>query len=120
MTETETAGLPADIEGGFIMKIEKAVLEIPGVELYDENPLPMFRSPQHDQCFASDGSLSEAETEALGRHTGFRVLPYCMQDCFSLETRPCKYETIVMENEKLRADVYKRQAPERAPALWVW
>lgn len=86
------------------MKIEKAVLEIPGAELYDENPLPMFRSSQHDQCFASDGSLSEAETEALGRHTGFRVLPYCMQDCFSLETRPCKYETIVMENEKLRAE----------------
>lgn len=86
------------------MYIHKSVLEIQGAELGKSNPLPRFRDVSHDQRIGNDGTFTERELEGLGRHTGFRVLPYCVQDRFSQEKTLHQYETIVMENECLRAE----------------
>lgn len=83
--------------------ISKSTIQIPGAELARENPLPMFRAKEHHQAYRNDGTLSEEEMKGLGMNTGFRVLPYCMQDRFSFEKVTRSYEMIVLENEKLRA-----------------
>lgn len=85
------------------MRISKSTIQIPGAELERENPLPMFRAKEHHQAYRSDGTLSEEEMGGLGTNTGFRVLPYCMQDRFSLEKVMRSYEVIELENENLRA-----------------
>lgn len=86
------------------MKISKSKLEIPGAPLLPENPLPLFRARERDQHFASNGTLSDAELAGFGRHTGFRLLPYGMQDRYTIERSLRQYETIVLENDKLRAE----------------
>lgn len=86
------------------MKLFKSKLEIPGAPLMSENPLPLFRAKEHDQHFTSNGTLSEAELANFGRHTGFRLLPYGMQDRYTMERTLRQYETIVLENDKLRAE----------------
>lgn len=85
------------------MKVSKSTIEMPGAVLERENPLPMFRAKEHHQVYGSDGTLSEKELEGLGVNTGFRVLPYCMQDRFSFEKVNRSYEVIELENENLRA-----------------
>lgn len=85
------------------MQIRKEEIEIPGAMLLAENPLPMFRAPEHDQVFLSDGTLTPEELVGLGKHTGFRVLPYRMQDRFTRERTLRKYTVIVVENDILRA-----------------
>lgn len=86
------------------MKISKSKLEIPGAPLLPENPLPLFRARERDQHFASNGTLSDAELAGFGRHTGFRLLPYGMQDRYTIERSLRQYEAIVLENDKLRAE----------------
>lgn len=86
------------------MEIKKSILEIPGAEIARENPLPMFRAKRHDQIFSSDGTLTQEQLEGFGLHTGFRVLPYTMQDRFTKERTLQRYSTIVMENSYLRAE----------------
>lgn len=86
------------------MEITCSVLEIPGAPLPEVNPLPMFRSRQHDLDIASNGTLSPRELEGLGKHGGFRVLPYGMQDRYTRQRSMRQYPTIVMENDKLRAE----------------
>ncbi|MEG0756329.1 MAG: DUF5107 domain-containing protein, partial [Oscillospiraceae bacterium] len=65
--------------------------------------LPMFRDAAHDKKIASDGTLSAAECAGLGKNTGMRVLPYCMQDRFTLADEKRDYETVVLENDLLKA-----------------
>lgn len=85
------------------MEITPSLLEIPGAPLPEENPLPMFRSRQHDLDIASNGTLSQQELDGLGKHGGFRVLPYGMQDRYTRQRSMRQYPAIVMENDKLRA-----------------
>ena len=99
------------------MEIRKDILEIPGADLFEENPLPMFRAQQHDQIFHSDGTLTPEGLEGFGLHTGFRVLPYGMQDRFTQNRTPRRYETIVMENDVLRAE-FLPQFGGRLYSLW--
>ena len=85
------------------MSIERSILRIPGAAAPEEDPLPRFRDSEYNKRFVSDGTLSPAELERLGEHTGFRVLPYCMQSTFTTERKLREYETLVLENEFLRA-----------------
>lgn len=86
------------------MSVKHSVLKIPGTAMPQEDPLPRFRDREYNKYFESDGTLSCAELERLGEHTGFRVLPYCMQNTFTTERTLREYKTLVLENEYLRAE----------------
>ncbi|MEG2204963.1 MAG: hypothetical protein RRY21_07370, partial [Oscillospiraceae bacterium] len=75
-------------------QIYRETITMPGGLLLPENPLPMFRDAAHDKEIASDGTLSAAECAGLGKNTGMRVLPYCMQDRFTLADKMQSYETV--------------------------
>ncbi len=80
-------------------------LRLPAADLGPENPLPQFRSPRQDREVKVDGELPEAERRWLGWRTGFRVLPYRLQDGYGTELRDRDFKSLVLENETLRAEV---------------
>ena len=83
------------------LRIEKYIL--PGARLEGENPLPFFRSPQpHPQVNTLD-SLPAEKHAFLGWETGFRVLPYRMQDQYSRRRETLEFRSVVLENEYLTA-----------------
>jgi hypothetical protein len=77
-------------------------LVIPGARLGDENPLPYFRDAQVDRQVDAQG-LPADKYQHLGWQTGFRVLPYRMQDQYTRRRLPIEFQSIVLENEILRA-----------------
>ncbi|MCX5758261.1 MAG: DUF5107 domain-containing protein, partial [Candidatus Hydrogenedentes bacterium] len=50
-----------------------------------------------------DESLTEDDKRYMGWRTAFRVLPYRMQDGYTREKHPHRFDSIVLENEVLRA-----------------
>lgn len=85
------------------MSIYRESLTIPGAPLGEENPLPMFRSPRHRNPLAFDETFLPEDKHLFGEETGFRVLPYRMQDSYSRDRREMELKTIVLENENLKA-----------------
>lgn len=73
-----------------------------GNELKDTKPLPRFRDHEQNQSF-DDTGLFESEKVGFGYQTGFRELPYLVQDGFKRDFKEIKVKTIVMENDFLRA-----------------
>lgn len=86
------------------MSVKHAIRSIPGAAAPEENPLPHFRDRNPHKRFVSDGTLLPEELERLGENTGFRVLPYTMQSTYTKERQIRDYETLVLENEHLRAE----------------
>jgi len=78
-------------------------LVLPGAEIGPENPLPFFRDPIENLPVSALESLPEAKRAHLGWQTGFRVLPYRMQDGYTRERAPQTFRALVLENEYLRA-----------------
>ena len=78
-------------------------LSMPGVRLGDENPLPHFRNRVSDRPVICHSSLPDEKRRLLGWETGFRVLPYRMQDNYTRQREPVLYRTIILENEILKA-----------------
>ncbi len=78
-------------------------LTIPSCPLGEENPLPYFRDEQTDQPFHAHDSIPLPERELAGWQTGFRVLPYRMQDQYTRERRLTTWQTVVLENNILKA-----------------
>ncbi len=78
-------------------------LIMPGVRLGDENPLPHFRDRSTDRHVAVHSSMPAEKCYLLGWETGFRVLPYRMQDNYTRQRTPITYQSIVLENETLKA-----------------
>src|SRR5512139_908944 len=78
-------------------------LVIPGARLGEENPLPYFRARAAHQTIPADPSLPEEKRYLLGWETGFRVLPYRMQDQYTRQRQPLTFQSIVLENETLKA-----------------
>ena len=83
------------------MRIQKATLEIPITLLTENSPLPAFRD-RTDRPIR-DGGLLPEEKPGFARETGFRALPYAMQDNY--EPVPVKRDIpcILLENRHLRA-----------------
>jgi tetratricopeptide (TPR) repeat protein len=79
-------------------------MKILGSKLKGENPLPIFRDLQHHKDVKSDGTLSEGDLKKFGYETGFRVLPYTMQDRYDRNKEMIELKTIVLENDVLRAE----------------
>ena len=78
-------------------------LILPGAALGPENPLPQFRDPQPDRVVPVRDSVPAEKRERLGESTGFRVLPYRMQDRYTRRREPLTFNSAVLENEHLRA-----------------
>jgi hypothetical protein len=71
--------------------------------LGDENPLPYFRDAQTDQPFNALDSIPLEERELAGWQTGYRVLPYRMQDQYTRAHHPKTWSAVVLENNLLKA-----------------
>lgn len=69
------------------------------------NRLPKFRAKEHSQTLDSS-LLREDEREGYGYETGFRVLPYLLQDSFTRDRRLVDVKTVVLENRHLRAEFW--------------
>ena len=78
-------------------------LTLPGVRLGEVNPLPVFRALQTDPAVKVHPSLPDEKRSLLGWQTGFRVLPYRMQDQYTRRREPLTFRAIVLENEILQA-----------------
>ncbi len=78
-------------------------LLIPGARLGDENPLPHFRATATERSVTCHASLPAEKRHLLGWETGFRVLPYRMQDTYSRQRAPLTFEAAILENEILKA-----------------
>ena len=66
------------------------------------NRLPFFRSAEHSQHL-NVSMLTQEEQEGYGYETGFRILPYLMQDEFSRQREGISIKTVILENDHLRA-----------------
>ncbi|WP_300370740.1 DUF5107 domain-containing protein [Brachyspira sp.] len=85
------------------MKIYVSHLDIEGSLLKGENPLPIFRDRQKDKQIKSDGTLNEESMENIGYEIGLRLLPYKMQDRYDRNKTNIKLNTVVIENDKVKA-----------------
>lgn len=85
------------------MKIYKSQMIIPASRLLEDNPLAKFRDINHHKDLI-DGGLLEEELKGYGYETGFRVLPYTMQENYFRKLAPSKIQTVVMENSAIRAE----------------
>jgi len=83
--------------------LQVANLVMPGVHLGEENPLPYFRDRSTDRAVAADASMPKEKRHLLGWETGFRVLPYRMQDTYTRQRGLITYRSVILENEFLRA-----------------
>jgi len=87
------------------LKIEP--YHISGARLGPENPLPVFRHPESDKpaCvnIVFEDSLPPEKRKTAGRNTGWRALPYRMQDRYTRKKEPLTFKSAVLENEILRA-----------------
>lgn len=86
------------------MNIATGFLVIQGAPITGTNPLPVFRDRQQTLSPRSNGTLSEDELKYFGFETGFRVLPYRMQDRYTRQKQTLKLPTVILENNHLRAE----------------
>ncbi|HQK92437.1 MAG TPA: DUF5107 domain-containing protein [Armatimonadota bacterium] len=79
---------------------------IPAADIGPENPLPNFRSPQHDgKIDPAAHNIPPEDTDGLGLATGHRVLPWRMQDGYTRRRELRDLPSLVLENEILRVRV---------------
>jgi hypothetical protein len=79
---------------------------VPAADLGPENPLPVFRAPNDDwEPDYTAHNIPEEDRVGLGWATGYRVLPFRMQDGYSRLRRERALASIVLENEVLRVRV---------------
>ncbi|GKX29675.1 hypothetical protein SH1V18_21550 [Vallitalea longa] len=85
------------------MSIYKDKLYIQGNIPIGENPLPMFRDMVKNRPVVENGTFKEEHKIKFGYETGRRVLPYRMQERYTRDRRLVDIDTIVFENDKLKA-----------------
>lgn len=85
------------------MKIYEGTWNIPGALLDGENPQPRFRAKMANMHCTEDGTLRPEEHIGFGVGCNERTLPYRMQDRYDRSEEMLTLETIVMENDYLRA-----------------
>lgn len=80
-----------------------ATYTLPGARLEGENPLPFFRDPVTNMTVKTIEPFPPEKREHLGWETGYRVLPYRMQDQYSRRKEPITFKALILENEFLKA-----------------
>lgn len=83
------------------MRIQCSSITVPITKITGTASLPAFRD-RVDRPIR-DGGLLPEERLNFAKETGFRVLPYQMQDIYEPIPKEAPVKTIVMENECLRA-----------------
>ncbi len=78
-------------------------LLISGAPLGEQNPLPVFRDPNPNRSVHYQESVPEAKRAFAGFDTGYRVLPYAMQDNYTRQRRPLHFNAVILENDLLKA-----------------
>ena len=96
------------------MAIYRDVLRIKGATLDGINPQPVFRDKKADLYCAEDGSLHPEDHLGFGIGCGARTLPYRMQDRYDRSEKELELQTLVMENDFLKATFL----PEYGGKLW--
>lgn len=86
-----------------VQGVRKERMKIEGGRLGIENPLPYLKELPEDKIILNDGTITEEEKINLGVKSGRKVLPYTMQDCYDRDREEIEIETIVLENNKLKA-----------------
>lgn len=81
----------------------KGKLRLKGALLEGENPLPYFSASNPHKQVKCDDSFPEYLKKQHGHYTNFSILPYNMQDRYSREKEDIELDTIVLENNKLKA-----------------
>ncbi|MDR0539664.1 MAG: DUF5107 domain-containing protein [Spirochaetaceae bacterium] len=87
-------------------------MKLKGSPLEGENPLPFFRQKDFD-CAGAEGFPPD-KYAGFGRETGFRVLPYRMQDRYTRALVDIELPSAVLENEYLKVEI----APSLGGRLW--
>lgn len=85
------------------MTIYVSSIKLKGSKIGEQNPIPFFRDKDHDKPF-KDGGLLPEERKGFGYETGFRVLPYKMQDTYKRAEGIIELKTVVLENKNLKAE----------------
>lgn len=67
------------------------------------NPLPRFRDENPDFKVNVSDDISKLYTQNLGKNCGRRVFPYSMQDNYSRDLESTEIDSIVLENNILKA-----------------
>ena len=67
-----------------------------------ENPQPFFREPDAD--LACGSNFPEDKKYSYGRETGFRLLPYTMQDRYRRQLIDMGFPSIILENDFIKAE----------------
>ena len=76
---------------------------LPAADVGPENPLPMFRGDKENDAPKLDPAMPKEDRRYLGWRTMWRCLPHRMQDGYNREKKPRAFESLVLENEWLRA-----------------
>lgn len=95
--------------------VRQEKLKIKSATLGKANPLPDIKNVSYIHAgFEVKPSLSEEEREHLGKGLIGTILPYTIQDGYDRNKKEIEIETVVLENEYLRAEFL----PEYGARLW--
>lgn len=84
--------------------LQVSSITINGVPTPGKNPLARFKALNRTKQVSIDSTMSEEDTELMGFEAAERYLPYQIQDIYSRDRKLQTYQTIVLENEYLRAE----------------
>lgn len=85
------------------MPITLSQMKIQGASLEGDNPLPPFRNRNHHREVPVHSSYPDELRTKLGYEAGERYLPYRMQDRYSRSRTEMSIDTIILENDRLKA-----------------
>lgn len=84
-------------------QVSTSTISIKSAELGGENPLPIFRNQKRDRSVKFLNEFSAKQSHLVGYETGEIYLPHRWQDRYTRELAQKNIETVVLENEYLRA-----------------
>jgi hypothetical protein len=84
-------------------QVSASKISIKGADIGGENPLPIFRNQNRDRSIKFLNEFSEEQTNLVGYETGEIYLPHRWQDRYTRELSERDIDTVVLENENLRA-----------------
>lgn len=85
------------------MVIKIGQLNLQGFSDIKEGPLPVLRDKSEHLQVKYDKYMPQHLVEGMGRFSGFRVLPYKIQNHYKRSTQSTKVKTIIYENSIMRA-----------------